>query len=100
LPDILSNGNATGEALAIESAEGTESESERLEGAMYSPHKATLTARFTRQTRPKVDAGARNWMLRVIGDAAVWSIVSKRTVIKLGVGLTGRAGSRQVATSA
>ena len=38
LPDILSNGNATGEALAIESAEGTESESERLEGAMYSPH--------------------------------------------------------------
>ena len=37
LPDILSNGNATGEALAIESAEGTESECERLKG-MYSPH--------------------------------------------------------------
>jgi hypothetical protein len=36
--DILSNGNATGEALAIESAEGTESECERLKGAMYSRH--------------------------------------------------------------
>jgi hypothetical protein len=26
---------------------------------------------------PKVDAGARKGMLRVIGDAAIWSIVSK-----------------------
>jgi len=49
---------------------------------------------------PKVDAGARNCMLRVIGDVLIWSIVSKRTVIKLAVCLTaGRAGSRQVATS-
>jgi hypothetical protein len=57
-----------------------------------------LQHRLQGKQGPNVDTGTRNWMLRVVGDAAVWSIISKRTVTKIvGVGLTaGRASSRKL----
>ena len=52
-----------------------------------------LLHRLQGKQGPNVDTGTRKGTLRVVGDATVWSIISKRTVTKIvGVGLTaGRA---------